>query len=124
MLKSLCMHTISSYGFHYLIIIHNLLLFFFFFLSGRDNESRQFLSRKVPIPPSMIYPYRVSVIFRLVILVFFLRYRLTHPVHNAYGLWLASVFCEVWFSVSWILDQLPKWQPVNRQTFPERLCMR
>lgn len=89
-----------------------------------DNESRQFLSRKVPIPPSMIYPYRVSVIFRLVILVFFLRYRLTHPVHNAYGLWLASVFCEVWFSVSWILDQLPKWQPVNRQTFPERLCMR
>ncbi|KAJ9696818.1 hypothetical protein PVL29_008828 [Vitis rotundifolia] len=89
-----------------------------------DNESRQFLSRKVPIPPSMIYPYRVSVIFRLVILVFFLRYRLTHPVHNAYGLWLASVFCEVWFSISWILDQLPKWQPVNRQTFPERLCMR
>ncbi|KAJ0978784.1 hypothetical protein J5N97_014258 [Dioscorea zingiberensis] len=45
-------------------------------------------------------------------------------VENAYWLWLTSVICEVWFALSWILDQLSKWQPVNRVTYPERLCLR
>ncbi|KAK6937198.1 Cellulose synthase [Dillenia turbinata] len=89
-----------------------------------ENEGRQLLSRKVPVSPSKINPYRVTIIFRFIILVFFLQHRWSHPVHNAHSLWLASVICEVWFSVSWILDQLPKWQPVNRETYPERLCMR
>ncbi|KAL6978341.1 Cellulose synthase-like protein D5 [Sarracenia purpurea var. burkii] len=31
-------------------------------------------------------------------------------------LWVMSVVCEVWFALSWILDQLPKLCPVNRVT--------
>ncbi|KAJ4956544.1 hypothetical protein NE237_013327 [Protea cynaroides] len=94
------------------------------FIPSWDNELRQPLSRKVPISSSMINPYRVIILFRLVILAFFLRYRLTHPVENAHGLWLASVLCEGCFALFWILDQLPKLHPVNRETYPERLCLR
>ncbi|XP_042475390.1 probable cellulose synthase A catalytic subunit 8 [UDP-forming] isoform X2 [Macadamia integrifolia] len=90
----------------------------------QDSELRQPLSRKIPMSASMINPYRVIILFRLVILAFFLRYRLTHPVKNAHGLWLASVLCEVWFALFWIIDQLPKLLPVNRRTYPERLCLR
>ena len=95
-----------------------------FLFAGRDEEIRQPLSRKVPIPSSKINPYRAVVLIRLVALAFFFRYRLVNPVPNAYGLWLTSIICEVWFTLSWILDQLPKLQPVNRETYPERLCLR
>ncbi|KAJ0978751.1 hypothetical protein J5N97_014225 [Dioscorea zingiberensis] len=79
----------------------------------KDEELRQPLSRKVSITSSKISPYRVVVVFRLVALAFFFQFRLVNPVENAYWLWLTSVICEVWFALSWILDQLSKWQPVN-----------
>ncbi|KAL5717180.1 cellulose synthase (UDP-forming) [Ranunculus cassubicifolius] len=92
--------------------------------SESDNKLRLPFSRKVPMSSSKINPYRVIIFFRLVVSALFLQYRVTHPIQNAYGLWLASVICEVWFSVSWTLDQFPKWRPVNRETYPERLCLR
>ena len=30
-------------------------------------------------------------------------------VAPAYALWLISVIFEIWFALSWILDQFPKW---------------
>jgi cellulose synthase A len=47
-----------------------------------------------------------------------------NPVPDAYGLWLTSVICEIWFAISWILDQFPKWLPINRETYLERLSLR
>ncbi|KAL0432060.1 UNVERIFIED_CONTAM: Cellulose synthase A catalytic subunit [UDP-forming] [Sesamum radiatum] len=47
-----------------------------------------------------------------------------HPVPNAYGLWMTSVICEIWFAVSWILDQFPKWCPIERETYLDRLSLR
>ncbi|KAK9162686.1 hypothetical protein Syun_003588 [Stephania yunnanensis] len=88
------------------------------------DEGRQPLSRKIPIPSSKINPYRLIILLRLVILGFFFHYRLLHPVQNAYGLWLTSVICEIWFSVSWILDQFPKWYPITRETYLDRLSLR
>ncbi|KAE8802747.1 U-box domain-containing protein 11 [Hordeum vulgare] len=35
-------------------------------------------------------------------------------------LWLVSVISELWFALSWILDQLPKWSPVTRETYLDR----
>ncbi|KAK1300693.1 Cellulose synthase A catalytic subunit 2 [UDP-forming] [Acorus calamus] len=49
---------------------------------------------------------------------------LRHPVPNAYGLWLTSVICEIWFAISWILDQFPKWSPIERETYLDRLSLR
>ncbi|CAM6029283.1 unnamed protein product [Sphagnum balticum] len=96
--------------------------------SGPDlpimDESRQPLSRKLPFPSSRINPYRMLIVIRLVVVAFFFRYRILNPVHEAYGLWLVSVICEIWFAVSWILDQFPKWLPINRETYLDRLALR
>ena len=101
---------------------------FMFFMSTpfvfRNDEARQPLSRKVSIPSSRINPYRLVIVLRLVIICFFLHYRITNPVRNAYALWLVSVICEIWFAISWILDQFPKWFPVNRETYLDRLALR
>ncbi|XP_043722585.1 cellulose synthase A catalytic subunit 2 [UDP-forming]-like [Telopea speciosissima] len=88
------------------------------------DEGRQPLSRKLPIPSSKISPYRLIIILRLVILGFFFQYRLLNPNPNAYGLWLTSVICEIWFGLSWILDQFPKWSPIERETYLDRLSLR
>ncbi|KAH7691046.1 Cellulose synthase (UDP-forming) protein [Dioscorea alata] len=87
-------------------------------------EARQPLWRKVPLPSSKINPYRIVIIFRLVILAFFFRFRIMTPATDAYPLWLISVICEIWFALSWILDQFPKWFPINRETYLDRLSMR
>uniref|UniRef100_J3LTZ3 Cellulose synthase n=1 Tax=Oryza brachyantha TaxID=4533 RepID=J3LTZ3_ORYBR len=88
-----------------------------------NDETRQPLSRKVPISSSRINPYRMVIVLRLIILCIFLHYRITNPVRNAYPLWLLSV-CEIWFALSWILDQFPKWSPINRETYLDRLTLR
>jgi hypothetical protein len=90
----------------------------------RMDEARQPLSRKVPIPSGKINPYRMIIIIRLVVLGFFFHYRVMHPVHDAFALWLISVICEIWFAVSWILDQFPKWLPIERETYLDRLSLR
>ncbi|KAM7253382.1 hypothetical protein ACFE04_026000 [Oxalis oulophora] len=88
------------------------------------DEGRQPLSRKLPISSSKINPYRLIIVLRLVILGFFFHYRILHPVSDAYGLWLTSVICEIWFAASWILDQFPKWYPIKRETYLDRLSLR
>lgn len=90
----------------------------------RMDEARQPLSRKLPISSSQINPYRIIIIIRLVVLGFFFHYRVTHPVNDAYALWLISVICEIWFALSWILDQFPKWLPIDRETYLDRLSLR
>ncbi|XP_062030048.1 probable cellulose synthase A catalytic subunit 3 [UDP-forming] [Rosa rugosa] len=88
------------------------------------DEARQPLSRKLPIASSQINPYRMIIIIRLVALGFFFHYRILNPVNDAYPLWLISVICEIWFGVSWILDQFPKWLPIDRETYLDRLSLR
>ncbi|XP_020081147.1 cellulose synthase A catalytic subunit 9 [UDP-forming] isoform X2 [Ananas comosus] len=88
------------------------------------DEARQPLSRKVSIASSKINPYRMVIVVRLVVLGFFLHYRIVNPVHDAIGLWLTSVVCEIWFAFSWILDQFPKWFPIDRETYLDRLSLR
>ncbi|KAG6576087.1 Cellulose synthase A catalytic subunit 4 [UDP-forming]-like protein, partial [Cucurbita argyrosperma subsp. sororia] len=87
-------------------------------------EARQPLWRKVPISSSKISPYRIVIVLRLVILAFFFRFRILTPAYDAFPLWLISVICEIWFGFSWILDQFPKWAPINRETYLDRLSMR
>ncbi|KAM7253870.1 hypothetical protein ACFE04_031552 [Oxalis oulophora] len=87
-------------------------------------EARQPLWRKVPIPSSKISPYRIVIVMRLFILALFLRFRVLTPAYDAYPLWLISVICEIWFAFSWILDQFPKWFPITRETYLDRLSLR
>ncbi|EPS65651.1 hypothetical protein M569_09122, partial [Genlisea aurea] len=87
-------------------------------------EGRQPLSRKLHISSSSINLYRLMIIFRLLVLGLFFHYRILHPVPDAYILWLTSVLCEIWFALSWILDQFPKWYPIERETYLDRLSLR
>ncbi|KAE9446612.1 hypothetical protein C3L33_21493, partial [Rhododendron williamsianum] len=88
------------------------------------DEGRQPLSRKLPISSSRINPYRMIIFLRLAVLGLFFDYRIRHPVPDAYGLWLTSIICEIWFAVSWIFDQFPKFFPVERETYLDRLSLR
>ncbi|KAL8215602.1 hypothetical protein R6Q57_022439 [Mikania cordata] len=88
------------------------------------DEGRQPLSRKLPISSSKINPYRMVILIRMAILGLFFHYRILHPVNDAYALWLISVICEIWFAVSWIFDQFPKWFPIERETYLDRLSLR
>ncbi|CAI9778530.1 unnamed protein product [Fraxinus pennsylvanica] len=87
-------------------------------------EARRPLWRKVPIPSSLINPYRIVIVIRLIILCFFFYFRILTPAYDAYALWIISVICEIWFGLSWILDQFPKWFPINRETYLDRLSLR
>ncbi|XP_076939041.1 cellulose synthase A catalytic subunit 8 [UDP-forming]-like [Bidens hawaiensis] len=89
-----------------------------------DPNGVQPLSQIIPIPKSQITPYRIVIIVRLIILGLFFHYRITNPVESSYGLWLTSVICEIWFAISWVLDQFPKWYPINRITFTDELSAR
>lgn len=115
---------------HTYIYIHKIFVFLSLIFSiflvpmNRMDESRQPLSRKLSIPSSQINPYRMIIILRLIVLGFFFHYRIMHPVENAYALWLVSVICEIWFTLSWILDQFSKWFPVIRVTYLDRLSLR
>ncbi|CAH9079422.1 unnamed protein product [Cuscuta europaea] len=87
--------------------------------AARGGET--LLSSIIRIPKSQIAPYRTVIILRLIILTFFIHYRVSNPVHSAYPLWLTSVICEIWFAFSWLLDQFPKWAPINRRTYLHNL---
>ncbi|GBG89411.1 hypothetical protein CBR_g49201 [Chara braunii] len=88
------------------------------------DDTRRPLSRIVPVSPGLLTPYRLTVMVRAVVLALFLRFRITTPNPDAYILWLMSVVCELWFGVSWILDQTPKWSPITRETYLDRLSLR
>jgi cellulose synthase-like protein len=53
-------------------------------------------------------------VVRLVVLFFFLGWRVQNPNEDAMWLWGLSIVCELWFAFSWLLDILPKFNPINR----------
>eukprot|EP00897_Mesotaenium_endlicherianum_P000029 jgi/Mesen1/10026/ME000073S09304 len=88
------------------------------------DDTRRPLWRKVPVAASLINPYRFVVILRLIATLAFFYFRVTNPNKSAYFLWLTSVICEIWFGISWIFDQIPKWSPITRETYLDRLRLR
>ncbi|XP_010522414.1 PREDICTED: cellulose synthase-like protein D1 [Tarenaya hassleriana] len=72
------------------------------------------LTRKVKVPAQVLSPYRLLILIRLVVLCFFLGWRVRNPNEDAMWLWGLSIVCEIWFAFSWILDILPKLNPINR----------
>ncbi|KAF7840341.1 cellulose synthase A catalytic subunit 8 [UDP-forming] [Senna tora] len=90
----------------------------------QPSEGAEPLSRIIPISKSKLTPYRIVIIMRLIILGLFFHYRVTNPVDSAFPLWLTSIICEIWFAYSWVLDQFPKWSPINRETYLDTLSAR
>ncbi|XP_010267650.1 PREDICTED: cellulose synthase-like protein D3 [Nelumbo nucifera] len=80
------------------------------------NKPWRPLTRKLKIPAAILSPYRLLIFVRMAALGLFLAWRIRHPNSEAIWLWGMSVVCEIWFAFSWLLDQLPKFFPVNRST--------
>uniref|UniRef100_A0ACD5UVH2 Uncharacterized protein n=1 Tax=Avena sativa TaxID=4498 RepID=A0ACD5UVH2_AVESA len=74
------------------------------------------LTRKIPMPLSIISPYRIFIVIRMFVLAFYLTWRIRNPNMEALWLWGMSIVCEIWFAFSWLLDMLPKVNPINRST--------
>lgn len=90
----------------------------------RKPRRKRLLQKHRPRPPveeQIIDEREVVIIMRLIVLGLFFHYRITNPVYSAFGLWTTSDICEIWFAFSWILDQFPKWCPINRETYVDRL---
>ncbi|MQL95589.1 hypothetical protein Taro_028260 [Colocasia esculenta] len=80
------------------------------------NKPWRPLTRKLKIPAAILSPYRLLIFVRMVALGLFLTWRIKHKNDDAIWLWGMSVVCELWFTFSWLLDQLPKLCPINRAT--------
>ncbi|KAF5726349.1 Cellulose synthase-like D5 [Tripterygium wilfordii] len=80
------------------------------------ERSKRPLTRKIGVSAAILSPYRLLIVIRLAALGLFLTWRIRHPNRDAMWLWGMSIVCELWFALSWILDQLPKLCPVNRVT--------
>ncbi|PNY00692.1 cellulose synthase-like protein d1-like [Trifolium pratense] len=72
------------------------------------------LTRKIQIPGAILSPYRLLIGVRMIVLAFFLSWRVRNPNYDAMWLWGISIVCELWFAFSWLLDVLPKLNPINR----------
>ncbi|KAK8923486.1 Cellulose synthase-like protein D1 [Platanthera zijinensis] len=72
------------------------------------------LTRKVRVSAVVLSPFRLLVLIRQVCLIGFLIWRIQNPNPDAMWLWGLSTACEIWFAFSWILDTLPKLNPINR----------
>ncbi|XP_027942144.1 cellulose synthase A catalytic subunit 7 [UDP-forming]-like isoform X1 [Vigna unguiculata] len=90
----------------------------------QEKAMKEPLSRKVAIPSGKLSPYRMMVVARFLLLLLFFQYRIFHPVPDAVGLWFISVTCEIWLALSWMIDQIPKWFPIDRETYLDRLSIR
>ncbi|RRT44691.1 hypothetical protein B296_00039322, partial [Ensete ventricosum] len=79
----------------------------------RSKQDRP-LSRKISVPAAILAPYRLLIFFRIVVLGMYLAWRIKDKNEDAIWLWGMSVICEIWFTFSWLLEQLPKLSPVKR----------
>lgn len=57
---------------------------------------------------------RVLIFVRLIAFTLFVIWRISHKNPDAMWLWVTSICGEFWFGFSWLLDQLPKLNPINR----------
>ncbi|KQK15829.1 mixed-linked glucan synthase 2 [Brachypodium distachyon] len=81
--------------------------------SGTD-ASRPILFRTMKVKGSILHPYRFFILVRLVAIVAFFAWRIEHRNRDGVWLWATSMVADVWFGFSWLLNQLPKLNPVKR----------
>lgn len=56
---------------------------------------------------------RILILTRLVAVILFIAWRIKHHKSDVMWFWVTSVVADVWFSFSWLLYQLPKFNPIK-----------
>ncbi|KAM3391806.1 hypothetical protein ACQJBY_013111 [Aegilops geniculata] len=82
-------------------------------MSG-DGGNRPLLFRTMKVKGSILHPYRFLMLVRLVAVAVFFKWRMVHKNHHGVWLWTASMTADAWFGFSWLLNQLPKLNPIKR----------
>ncbi|XP_066394983.1 probable mixed-linked glucan synthase 3 [Miscanthus floridulus] len=80
--------------------------------SGGGDRPLLFSNKKVMA--ALLYPYRVLILVRLVAVILFIAWRIKHNNSDVMWFWVTSVVGDVWFALSWLLYQLPKFSPIKR----------
>uniref|UniRef100_A0A0A9F9H1 CSLF3-cellulose synthase-like family F n=1 Tax=Arundo donax TaxID=35708 RepID=A0A0A9F9H1_ARUDO len=86
-------------------------------VAAADLESggwRPLLFSNKKVKAALLYPYRILILIRLVAVILFIGWRIKHNNSDVMWFWTMSVVGDVWFAVSWLLYQLPKFSPIKR----------
>ncbi|KAM3215474.1 hypothetical protein ACQJBY_067474 [Aegilops geniculata] len=78
------------------------------------SAGRPLLFRTMKVKGSILHPYRFLILVRLVAIVAFFAWRVEHRNHDGMWLWAISMVADAWFGFSWLLNQLPKLNPIKR----------
>ncbi|XBI05296.1 hypothetical protein VPH35_133473 [Triticum aestivum] len=78
------------------------------------SAGRPLLFRTMKVKGSILHPYRFLILVRLVAIVAFFAWRVEHRNHDGVWLWAMSMVADAWFGFSWLLNQLPKLNPIKR----------
>ncbi|KAM0832058.1 hypothetical protein ACQ4PT_065130 [Festuca glaucescens] len=78
------------------------------------DGARPLLFRTMKVKACILHPYRFLILVRLIAVVAFFAWRVKHRNHDGVWLWATSMVADTWFALSWILNQLPKLNPIKR----------
>ncbi|KAL6657842.1 hypothetical protein ACP70R_005622 [Stipagrostis hirtigluma subsp. patula] len=82
--------------------------------ASSGDSSRPLLFRTMKVKGSILHPYRFLILLRLISIIAFFVWRIEHKNHDGVWLWTMSMVADVWFGFSWLLNQLPKLNPIKR----------
>nr|CAB3458279.1 unnamed protein product [Digitaria exilis] len=83
-------------------------------LESGGGGDRPLLFSTKKVKATLLYPYRVLILVRLVAVILFIAWRIKHNNSDVMWFWVTSVVGDIWFAQSWLLYQLPKFRPIKR----------
>ncbi|PAN14387.1 hypothetical protein PAHAL_2G405500 [Panicum hallii] len=86
------------------------------------EDGRPLLFRRYKVKGALLHPYRLLIIVRLIAVLLFFAWRIRHNKSDIMWFWTMSIVGDVWFGFSWLLNQLPKFNPVK--TIPDLAALR
>lgn len=86
------------------------------------EDGRQLLFRTYKVKGTLLHPYRMLIFIRLIAVLLFFVWRIRHNKSDIMWFWTMSVVGDVWFGFSWLLNQLPKFNPIK--TIPDLVALR
>ncbi|KAL6657843.1 hypothetical protein ACP70R_005623 [Stipagrostis hirtigluma subsp. patula] len=81
---------------------------------GGEDGRRPLLFRTFKVEAILLLPYRLLTLIRLVAIILFFIWRIRHPYADAMWLWWISMVGDLWFGLSWLLNQVAKLNPIKR----------
>ncbi|KAG8080166.1 hypothetical protein GUJ93_ZPchr0007g3333 [Zizania palustris] len=86
------------------------------------EDGRPLLFRSYKVKGALLHPYRALIFARLIGVLLFFGWRIKHNNSDIMWFWTLSVVGDVWFGFSWLLNQLPKFNPIK--TIPDLAALK